>query len=96
MVYRLVTAGTIDQKIVERAAAKRRLEKMIIHSKKFKSQDRDGLKKTMEAISPQELLELLHSKDHVGQVDRSKTCDDDEEIISDQEMEALMDRSDLK
>ncbi len=53
MVYRLVTAGTVDQKIVERAAAKRRLEKMIIHSGKFKSQDKDGLKKTMEAISPQ-------------------------------------------
>jgi ATP-dependent DNA helicase len=30
-VCRLVTAGTIDQKIVERAAAKRKLEKMIIH-----------------------------------------------------------------
>ena len=38
MVYRLVTANTIDEKIVERAAAKRKLEKMIIHSKKFKSQ----------------------------------------------------------
>ena len=31
MIYRLVTANTIDQKIVERAAAKRKLEKMIIH-----------------------------------------------------------------
>lgn len=31
MVYRLVTANTIDQKIVERAAAKRKLEKMVIH-----------------------------------------------------------------
>ena len=70
MVYRLVTANTIDEKIVERAAAKRKLEKMIIHSKKFKSQDSEGLKRTMEAISPQELLELLNSKDHQGIVDR--------------------------
>ena len=31
MIYRLVTANTIDQKIVERAAAKRKLEKMVIH-----------------------------------------------------------------
>lgn len=31
VVYRLVTANTIDQKIVERAAAKRKLEKLIIH-----------------------------------------------------------------
>ncbi len=31
MVYRLVTGNTIDQRIVERAAAKRKLEKMVIH-----------------------------------------------------------------
>ena len=31
MVYRLVTANTIDQRIVERAATKRRLEKIVIH-----------------------------------------------------------------
>ena len=31
VVYRLVTANTIDQKIIERAAAKRKLEKMVVH-----------------------------------------------------------------
>lgn len=31
VVYRFVTANTIDQYIVERAAGKRRLEKMVIH-----------------------------------------------------------------
>uniref|UniRef100_A0A4W5NW38 Proliferation-associated SNF2-like protein n=1 Tax=Hucho hucho TaxID=62062 RepID=A0A4W5NW38_9TELE len=31
VVYRLVTANTIDQKILERASAKRKLEKMVIH-----------------------------------------------------------------
>ena len=30
IVYRFVTAGTIDEQIVDRAAAKRKLEKMII------------------------------------------------------------------
>ena len=35
VVYRLVTANTIDQKIVERAAAKRKLEKLIIHKSKI-------------------------------------------------------------
>ncbi|KAG8552210.1 hypothetical protein GDO81_004438, partial [Engystomops pustulosus] len=35
VVYRLVTANTIDQKIVERAAAKRKLEKLVIHKSKF-------------------------------------------------------------
>ena len=90
MVYRLVTANTIDQKIVERAAAKRKLEKMIIHSKKFKSQDSEGLKKTMEAISPQELLDLLNSKDHAGVVDRV-----DGVPFSKEELDLLLNRSDL-
>lgn len=31
VVYRLVTANTIDQKILERASNKRKLEKMVIH-----------------------------------------------------------------
>lgn len=34
IIYRLVTANTIDQRIVERAAAKRKLEKMVIHKGK--------------------------------------------------------------
>merc|ERR1719336_3189867 len=70
IVYRLVTAKTIDEKIVERAAAKRKLEKMVIHSKKFKAQDKKGLDATLGAISPQELLNLLNSKDHADVFDR--------------------------
>lgn len=31
MVYRLITANTIDEKILERASAKRKLEKLVIH-----------------------------------------------------------------
>ena len=31
MVYRLVTKGTVDEKIVLRAAAKRKIEKLVIH-----------------------------------------------------------------
>merc|ERR1712173_350382 len=84
MVYRLVTANTIDEKIVERAAAKRKLEKMIIHKDKFKSQDTDGLKTTMQA------LKLLESKDHAGVVDRK-----DQPVFTKEEMDLLLDRSDL-
>jgi hypothetical protein len=75
---------------VERAAAKRKLEKLIIHRKKFKSQDLNGLTATMEAISPQELLELLESKDHAGVMDR-----EDGTIFSEEELNLLLDRSDL-
>merc|ERR1712083_1201541 len=78
------TANTMDQKIVERAAAKRKLEKMI------KSQDKAGLTATMEAISPQELMDLLNSKDHAGVIDRK-----DGPIFGQDELDQLLDRSDL-
>jgi len=90
MIYRLVTANTLDEKIVERAAAKRRLEKLIIHRQKFKSQDLSGLKTTMQAITPQELIELLNSKDHAGVIDRK-----DGPIFSQEDLNALLDRSEL-
>merc|ERR1719381_166087 len=66
MIYRMVTANTIDQKIVERPAAKRKLEKMVIHREKFNSVTSDVAEKASIRIDPEELLELLHSKDHVG------------------------------
>merc|ERR1712079_282516 len=90
VVYRLVTAKTIDEKIVERAAAKRKLEKLVIHRNKFKSQDKKGLDATLGAISPQELLNLLNSKDHARVVDRK-----DEPVFSSEDLEKLLDRSDL-
>ena len=50
MIYRLVTANTIDQKIVERAAAKRKLEKMVIHKSKFKY-GAENVKSSLKSIS---------------------------------------------
>ncbi len=90
MVYRLVTANTIDESIVERAAAKRKLEKLIIHHQKFKSLESDDLKAKMAPISPQELLELLDSKDHAGVVDRKGSS-----VFTPSELDQLLDRSDL-
>merc|ERR1712029_1146746 len=91
VIYRLVTAKTIDERIVERAAAKRKLEKMVIHHRKFKSQDKEGLSATMEALNPQELLDLLNSKDHAGIVDRQTGS-----VFSREELDLLLDRSDMK
>ncbi|MGH0148878.1 UNVERIFIED_CONTAM: hypothetical protein FKN15_013742 [Acipenser sinensis] len=50
VVYRLVTANTIDQKTVERAAAKRKLEKMVIHKSQMKNmkKEQDRLFKVIE------------------------------------------------
>nr|XP_042706001.1 lymphoid-specific helicase isoform X3 [Chrysemys picta bellii] len=133
VVYRLVTANTVDQKIVERAAAKRKLEKLIIHKSlifshtlteplyllflqhqyillsgrllfcshtqirigkhldldQFKG-GKSGLIQTKGCLDPKELMELLKSRDYEREVKGSR-----EKVISDKDLELLLDRSDL-
>ncbi|KAM4852082.1 lymphoid-specific helicase [Thomomys bottae] len=89
VVYRLVTANTIDQKIVERAAAKRKLEKLIIHKNHFKG-GQSGLNQPKTFLDPKELMELLKSRDYEREVKGSR-----EKVISDKDLELLLDRSDL-
>ncbi|XP_036078505.1 lymphoid-specific helicase isoform X4 [Rousettus aegyptiacus] len=89
VVYRLVTANTIDQKIVERAAAKRKLEKLIIHKNHFKG-GQSGLNPSKNFLDPKELMELLKSRDYEREVKGSR-----EKVISDEDLELLLDRSDL-
>ena len=90
LVYRLVTANTVDQKVVERAAAKRRLEKLVIHKGKFKT----GIKsfsKSLAAVTPEELMELLRSTDFDAEMgDKAQNS-----VISDRDLRSLLDRSDL-
>ena len=90
MIYRLVTANTIDQKIVERAAAKRRLEKMIIHRSKFKA-GAESVTNSLQSISAQELLLLLDSKDYCGAVSAGTNG----QVFSEEQVDQLLDRSDL-
>ncbi|KAM5141238.1 lymphoid-specific helicase [Mantella aurantiaca] len=89
VVYRLVTANTIDQKIVERAAAKRKLEKLVIHKNKFKG-GHNGVTQSKSCLDPKELLELLQSRDYEREVKGSNG-----KVISDKDLELLLDRSDL-
>ncbi|KAK2498133.1 hypothetical protein MC885_010527 [Smutsia gigantea] len=89
VVYRLVTANTIDQKIVERAAAKRKLEKLIIHKNHFKG-GQSGLNQSKNFLDPKELMELLKSRDYEREVKGSRG-----KVISDKDLELLLDRSDL-
>ncbi|XP_068111300.1 lymphoid-specific helicase [Hyperolius riggenbachi] len=89
VVYRLVTANTIDQKIVERAAAKRKLEKLVIHKNKFKG-GHNGINQSKSCLDPQELLELLQSRDHEREINASNG-----KVISDKDLKILLDRSDL-
>ncbi|XP_070570126.1 lymphocyte-specific helicase-like [Ptychodera flava] len=91
VVYRLVTSNTIDQKIVQRAAAKRKLEKMVMHQGKFKGGVSNMEKDSKSVINPKELLELLQSEDHDGVLKS-----DSNHWISDEDLEKLLDRSDLR
>ncbi|XP_051946106.1 lymphocyte-specific helicase-like [Xyrauchen texanus] len=89
IVYRLITANTIDEKILERASAKRKLEKMVIHKNKFKGSKAE-LKQTKSCMDVNELVELLKSRDYDRAVKGTKG-----KVISDQDLEILLDRSDL-
>merc|ERR1719412_2487794 len=92
MVYRLVTANTVDQKIVERAAAKRKLEKMVIHKSKFKA-GVENVKSSLQSLSAQELLSLLDSQDYVGAVSASDKYHG--QVFTEEQLDLLLDRSDL-
>uniref|UniRef100_A0A4W5RDF4 Proliferation-associated SNF2-like protein n=1 Tax=Hucho hucho TaxID=62062 RepID=A0A4W5RDF4_9TELE len=89
VVYRLVTANTIDQKILERASAKRKLEKMVIHKNKFKG-GKAELKQTKSCVDVSELMDLLNARDYEKEVKSTKG-----KVISDKDLEFLLDRSDL-
>ncbi|XP_061490667.1 lymphoid-specific helicase isoform X2 [Rhineura floridana] len=89
VVYRFVTANTVDQKIVERAAAKRKLEKLIIHKNQFKG-GKFGVNQSKSCLDPKELMELLQSRDYDREIKGSR-----EKVITDKDLEILLDRSDL-
>ncbi|KAM9477081.1 lymphoid-specific helicase [Clarias gariepinus] len=89
VVYRLITLNTIDEKILERASAKRTLEKMVIHKKKFKGGKAD-LNQSKSCMDINELMDLLKSKDYERAVKSTKG-----KVISDKDLEILLDRSDM-
>merc|ERR1719219_2591598 len=82
MIYRLVSANTIDQKIVERTA----------HKSKFKA-GVENVKSSLQSISAQELLSLLDSQDYVGAVSASDKYHG--QVFSEEQLDLLLDRSDL-
>ena len=85
VVYRFVTAGTVDEQIVVRAAAKRKLEKIIIHKGNYSSFHRQE----DSGIDLEELRRLLNSRDH------ERVIHPNGFVFSDEELDKLLDRSDL-
>ncbi|XP_033224714.1 lymphoid-specific helicase-like [Belonocnema kinseyi] len=81
VIYRLCSKGTFDEKIIQRAEAKRKLEKMVISKADFSF----NLNNKETLIKLRELLE-------------SKECEvvsPDKDVFSEEELDKLLDRSDL-
>merc|ERR1719186_2440849 len=91
MVYRLVTKKTIDQVMVERAQAKRALERLVVHKDKFKSGAKN-LKNTVEGIKTNEIMRVLLSEDGLD------TCDaeDTQRGLEQHQLDKIMDRTNME
>ncbi|XP_076749055.1 lymphoid-specific helicase [Xylocopa sonorina] len=81
MIYRLCSKGTIDEKIINRAEAKRILEKMVI-SKHVKTINVNN------KVDLLELQKLLESKE-------CQVVTSENEVFTEEELNKLIDRSDL-
>ncbi|QSL64065.1 hypothetical protein MERGE_000220 [Pneumocystis wakefieldiae] len=85
IVYRLVSANTVEEKILERANSKRCLEKLVIQKGKFKS-----LMSISSKDDDDELTSMLLFEDAKKIVVKGK----DDEILSNEDLKSLLDRSD--
>lgn len=83
IVYRLATKGTIEQTLLEKADGKRRLEKLVIQKGKFKNI-------LLENKDDADQLQKILSEDGFERYDADKSG---AEILSDKDLEILMDRS---
>lgn len=84
IIYRFAARNTVESKIIEKASAKRKLEKLVISRGKFKLPAVKGADMSMS-----ELADILMREDNEAYTVAEK----DDRIISDEDMEKLMDRS---
>lgn len=89
LVYRLVSAKTVEAKMLERATGKRRLEKLVISQGKFKSPVNSVSAKKAKETTVRELAEILASEDG----EQIQIVAQGDKVISDEDLEKLLDRS---
>lgn len=89
LIYRFVAAKTVEAKILERATAKRRLEKLVISKGKFKSPVSSANAKKSQENTVRELAEILASEDG----EQVQIVAQGDKVISDDDLEKLLDRS---
>ncbi|KAF3917384.1 hypothetical protein ABW21_db0203953 [Orbilia brochopaga] len=88
IVYRLATAATVEQTLLEKADAKRRLEKLVIQKGKFKSMAASTAKTQEQEFA--DLKDILLNEDF----EKFDVAKSGSEILSDEDLEVLLDRSD--
>ena len=92
VIFRLVTKNTIDESIVQRAQAKRAIEKLVVHEDKFES-GQASLKETAnKVLTAKEILEILLNQDDL---DATEEASDDQYGLADKLLDELMDRTDI-
>ncbi|KAJ6091304.1 hypothetical protein N7467_003273 [Penicillium canescens] len=85
IIYRLATKGTVEQTLLEKADAKRRLERLVIQKGKFRSL----LDPTATSQDVDELRRVLGE----NEFERFEVGNDPESILSNEDLEILTDRS---
>ncbi|KAJ3042030.1 hypothetical protein HDV00_008323 [Rhizophlyctis rosea] len=105
IIYRLVTANTVESTILSKASAKRRLEKLVIHKNHFKG-GKDYYSQKSAALTLQDLAALLAADESEriesggggrgegGELDPNSKMYLPENILSDADLERILDRSD--
>lgn len=87
LVYRLCASGTVEEKILERAANKRKLEKMVVSNGKFVNAGAVEKADQIQALNEEELLDLLEDRYADDKVNARD--------LTDEQLDEVMDRSTL-
>ncbi len=81
LVFRLVTLNTVEEVIMARAAAKRKLEAVILGTGDYKSKDKDRLNKEDERGIMLEVQQRLKDLNRALVYDSASTCEIDSFLI---------------
>jgi len=98
IVYRLVSSGSAEKKILEKANAKKKLEKLVIQKGNFKGNK--GALTSKNTITIKELADILYideSEIVIGDTSASQSGKGKitpESILSDEDLKLILDRSD--
>ncbi len=94
LIYRLVAAGSVEAKILERASSKRKLERVVIHKTKFKGIQQLA-RNTDTSLQAEDLKRILSEEQERANsiLSASSSKDGKVKMLSKPDLERLLDRS---